>query len=129
MITSFAVWFCYLEFEAIYILFFCSVFINICFLWLFTYYAFILVIWVYFIEILLPGYCRISCLYFKKKVFGNSVFNKVSVIFCSVEPIHGFIYLCIFLSTQLFCQSFDQVYCNLIPLLSLHFFLVKGISF
>ena len=32
MITSFAVWFCYLKkFEAIYILFFCSVFINICF--------------------------------------------------------------------------------------------------
>ena len=31
MIASFAVWFCYLKYEAIYILIFCSVFINICF--------------------------------------------------------------------------------------------------
>ena len=68
-----------------------------------------------------PGYCRTRCLYLLKIGVRELLFYLDEVFF-------GFIYLLIFLSKQFFCQPFDQVCRDLIPL-PLHYFSVEGTSF
>ena len=128
MITSFAVWFCYLKFEAIYILIFCSVFINICF----YDYSHITPLFLPFDFISLRFYYRViaesAASILRKRCLGTQFLIRFQLYFVLLNSSMDSSVCIFFLSKQLFCQSFDQVYCNLIPLLSLHFFLVKGIS-
>ena len=129
MITSFAVWFCYLKFEAIYILIFCSVFINICF----YDYSHITPLFLPFDFISLRFYYRViaesAASILRKRCLGTQFLIRFQLYFVLLNSSMDSSVCIFFLSKQLFCQSFDQVYCNLIPLLSLHFFLVKGILF
>ena len=129
MITSFAVWFCYLKFEAIYILIFCSVFINICF----YDYSHITPLFLPFDFISLRFYYRViaesAASILRKRCLGTQFLIRFQLYFVLLNSSMDSSVCIFFLSKQLFCQSFDQVYFNLIPLLSLHFFLVKGILF
>ena len=129
MITSFAAWFCYLKFEAIYILFFSSVFINICF----YDYSHITPLFLPFDFISLRFYYRViaesAASILRKRCLGTQFLIRFQLYFVLLNSSMDSSVCIFFLSKQLFCQSFDQVYCNLIPLLSLHFFLVKGILF